>query len=73
MEGRDEDGTVPIHGGYINIPLSGRTDTHPVECFNDVSAFQEAYISYFGRRVEYRGELASDQYFESKQELIKKI
>ena len=73
LEGVDEDSTVPIHGEYRNMPLSGRTDTHPFECFNDISAFREADIGYFGRRIEYKGELAPDQYFENKQELIKKI
>ena len=39
LEGGDEHGTVPIHGEYRNMSLSGRTDTHPLECFNDISAF----------------------------------
>ena len=31
LEGVDEDGTVSIRGEYMNMPLSGRTDTHPFE------------------------------------------
>ena len=67
LEGGDE------YGEDSNRPLSGRTDTHPVEPFNDISEFREADIGYFGRRIEYRGELAADQYFKSKEELVKKI
>ena len=55
------------------MSFSGRTDTHPLECFNDISAFREADIGYFGRRIEYKGELVLVQYFQSKEELIKKI
>ena len=46
LEGGDE------HGEDSNMTLSGRTDTHPVEPFNDISEFREADIDYFGRRIE---------------------
>ena len=78
LEGCGEDSLVETSQGFINpnndnIPLSGRTDTHPFPNFNDVSEFKEANIGYYGQQIEYKGELALDQYFKSKDGLIKNI
>lgn len=73
-EDEEEEYTQPtVRQNRENMPLGGRSETHPFVNFNDTSAFREADISYYGRRVEYRSELAKGQYFVSKKQLTKKI
>jgi len=70
----EEEYTQPtVRQNRENMPLSGRSETHPFVNFNDTSAFREADVSYYGRRIEYKSELAKGQYFANKKQLKKKI
>jgi hypothetical protein len=74
LEGLREDGASGGGEGSVRInPLNGRASTHPFECFNDTSGFQEADIGFFGARITYSSDLAAGLYFRNKADLNKKI
>ena len=64
-------------GDYLpreNIfPIKYQTDRHLVPTFNDTTGFEEADITYFGKRVVYNSKLAPDQVYTNIEELKKKI
>ena len=68
----DGDGDIPPPINQV-FPISGRSSRHPVENFNDISAFQEADIAYFGLPRVFENELSEGQIFASRTELKKKI
>ncbi|XP_078149951.1 uncharacterized protein LOC144545238 [Carex rostrata] len=69
----DEEYTQPTVRQNRDMPLSGRSETHPFVNFNDTSVFRETDVSYYGYRIEYKSELAKVQYFTNKKQLTKKI
>ncbi|XP_078177055.1 uncharacterized protein LOC144571584 [Carex rostrata] len=51
------------------FPLSGRSETHPVSAFNDISAFRTADVTFFGTDKQCDTPLSKDQTFLSKEHL----
>lgn len=69
----DGDADIVPHPIEDRFPIRGRTDRYPVVTFNDTTYFEEAYITFFEKRVVYNQELALNQVYSNIDELVKKI
>ena len=55
--------------GRRHFPISGRGAKHPVEAFNDISAFEEADVSFFGDSQAFEHNLSVGQQYDSKEKM----
>ena len=59
--------------GVRHLPISGRGTRHPIEAFNDISAFEEADVTFFANCQPFDNAMSVGQQYESKEKMKEKI